>query len=320
MRLALNVQPAQLLHLRAVPVLHHLDLLVGADDVAQVVVDVEVAVAHRDAAVPVDVDMIPQVRTGITLGRHEAGRIVGPQQVDLLDLTTPRVERLDVDVVHAGQVPGRHELIDLRHGLLHLDDLQVHVGIGVAAVDLQIEEAVDVGVGALVVGLNADRLVGFRAEAVQTEVDGRQPGVQQSLGLAFVQQRRVGADLSPQALLAAVGDHVEDALVHQRLAPDVQRGRLDVGRHLVHDGLEDVEVHVALRPLDLFQPGGAHDAVQVADVGRLDVHPVGRRHQPRLAGLVGHPLDGTQRLVAQLLDLMARLAARLGRSRYIQLR
>ena len=38
--------------------------------------------------------------------------------------------------------------------------------------------------------------------------------------------------------LLAVGDHVDDARVQQRLAPDVQGGRLHAGRHLVHDGEE----------------------------------------------------------------------------------
>ena len=248
--------------------------------------------------------MVPEVGAGPALGRQR--RLASPQLADLLDLPAPGVQGLELDAIHAGHLPRPPERFPFRQRLLHLDDLQVDPG-AVAALPLHLQEAADVGRGALEVGVAADGLVGLRLQAVEAEEDGIQPGLQNLPPDLLLQQRGVGADGATQPPLGAGADHVHQARVEQRLAPDVQRGRRHVRGHLVHDAGEKAKVHVPSGPLKLAPPLRAHDAAQVADVGGFDVHAVGIGHAAGLAALVGQPLDGPQRLAPVVAQLELRL-------------
>ena len=180
-----------------------------------------------------------------------------------VDLAAPGIERLDVDAIDAGQLPRRDEFIHLAHRLLHLDDLEVDERVLVAARLLQIDEAADVGVGLLVVRIDADQLVGLRPHPVQAEIDRAQPGIQDVLRRSSFEQGGVGADLAAQALACGNSRSYRTAAgaaaARPRCAAWSPAPRAPSRSTIA---LEELEVHVALLAHLFLAARRAHDAAQ----------------------------------------------------------
>ena len=92
---------------------------------------------------------------------------------------------------------------------------------------------------------------------------------------------------TPEAAILRVLDHVDDPRVEERLAPRVEDDRLREGRDLVDDRRVEVPLHEALGPGVDVEARRAHDAVEVADVRRLDVDAVRERRSRLQLELVG---------------------------------
>src|SRR5262245_57550627 len=123
---------AKRLHRGAVPGPEHAVL-----HVAERRLQIVVALARRQRAVPEDVGVVPEVGAG--QAAHRDSFLFGAVTRDGVDLVAPGVEVLDVHLLDLRTLPAGEKGLDVAPGLAHGDDLHHDPGLG-AGPRLALEE------------------------------------------------------------------------------------------------------------------------------------------------------------------------------------
>ena len=266
-QVVIDVFEAKASHRRPLPCLHD-----ATGDIANRMKRVIVTVAAYERPVPVDVNVIPQVRARES--RRDLGRLLGSKGADVGHLIAPRVERFHVDAIDPRNLPHVPECSDLVGGGGQLDDLEFRQRSLVSTADAQFEESLDILRGFRKAGLPAYVFICLRSGPIHTQVDRSQSRIEYGLAHLGGEQDGVGRDLGMQPALTTIGDHLDDLRMEKRLTPNVEGGRADMRRHLINDLFEQTVVEVADLTFGEPAPLWAHDAAKVAGVRGFEIHAV----------------------------------------------